>query len=49
MQREVVLRVGVTIKQIKNDPLQNLLAFWVWIIWGEQKKVWVALPPNAPP
>ena len=29
MQCAVVLRVGVTIKQIKNEHLQNLLVFRV--------------------
>jgi len=29
MQRAVVLRVGVTIKQMKNEDLQNLLVFQV--------------------
>jgi len=29
MQRAVVLQVGVTIKQIKNEHLQNLLVFRV--------------------
>jgi len=39
MQRAVVLRVGVTINQIKNEHLQNLLVFRVWIIWGSTKKL----------
>jgi len=39
MQRAVVLRVGVTIKQIENEHLQNLLVFRVWIIWGGTKKL----------
>ena len=42
MQRAVVLRVGVTIKQIENEHLQNELVFRVWIIGGG------TLPPNAP-
>jgi len=29
MQRAVLLRVGVTIKQIENNHLQNLLVFRV--------------------
>jgi len=49
MQRAVVLQVGVTIKQIKNEHLQNLLVFRVWIIWGDTKKIGRALPLNAPP
>jgi len=43
-----VLWVGVTIKQIKNEHLQNLLVFRVWIIWGGTKKIGGSLPPNAP-
>jgi len=48
-QQVVMLRVGVTIKQIENKPLQNLIFFRVSIIWGGHKKNWRALPPNAPP
>jgi len=33
MQRAVVLRVDVTIKQIKNELLQNLSIFRICIIW----------------
>ena len=44
-----MLQVGVTIKQIENKHLQNLLIFRVWIIWGGTKEIWVVLPPNAPP
>jgi len=46
-QRVVMWRVGVTIKQIENKHLQNVLIFRVWIIWGEQKKFGRALLPNA--
>jgi len=40
MQRAVVLRVGVKVKQIENEHLQNLLVFWVWIIWVGTKNIW---------
>jgi len=39
-QRAVMLRVGVTVKQIENKHLQKRLIFRVRIIWG-------ALSPNA--
>ena len=48
MQRAVVLRVGVTIKQIENEHLQNLLVFRVWIIWGGTKN-WGGTAPECPP
>jgi len=48
MQLEVVLRVGVSIKQIKNEHLQNLLIFPVWIIWGGTKN-WGETAPECPP
>ena len=43
-----MFRVGVTIKQIENEHLQNMLVFWAWIIWGGTKNIWGALPPNVP-
>jgi len=43
-----MLRVGVTIQQIENKHLQNLLIFRVLIIWGCTKKIGEALPPNPP-
>jgi len=49
MQRAMVLRVGVTIKQIENEHLQDLLVFPVWIIWGEQKKLGEGTVPECPP
>jgi len=51
MQSAVVLRVGVTIKQIKNEHLQNLLVFRVWIIWRGTKilgRHCPRIPPVAP-
>jgi len=43
-----MLLVGVTIEQIENKHLHNLLIFRVLIILGAQKKFWEALPPNIP-
>jgi len=49
MQRTVVLRVGVTIKQIENEHLQNVLVFRVWIIWGGTKIIGGDTAPECPP
>jgi len=46
MQRAMVLRVGLTIEQVENEHLQNLLVFRVWIIW-EGTKFGGTLSPNA--
>jgi len=47
-QRVVMLRVGVTIKQIENKYLQNLLIFRAWTIWGGQKKFGGHCPESPP-
>ena len=48
MQRAVVLRVGVTIKQIENEHLQNELVFRVWIIGGGHKNLGDTAPECTP-
>ena len=42
-----MLRVAVTIEQIENEHLQNLLTFRVWIIWGAHK-FWGVTAPECP-
>jgi len=44
MQGAVGLRVDVTIEQIENEHLQNLLVFRLWIIWGGTKNLGVTAP-----
>jgi len=48
-QQVVMLRVGVTIKQIENKPLQNLIFFRVSIIWGGAQKKLEGTAPECPP
>jgi len=44
MQRAVMLRVGVAIKQIDNKHFQNLLVFRAWNIWVFTKIIAVHCP-----
>jgi len=44
----MMLRVGVTIKQIENKHLQNILLLRVWIMSGGTKEIRVNCPRMSP-